>query len=355
MRTFLYDKHLEQEAKIVEFEGWDMPLQYNSALKEQEWVRSRAGLFDISHMGMIYIKGDGAEEFLDYLTVNYVKKLKKNQAQYSILCDGGGGCIDDILIYKEDLSSYFIVVNASNREKVLKHLLKHSLDYPVFIQPKFENQGILAIQGPESLEAVKPVFKDVEKIKFMHFATVKYRNEKIILSKTGYTGELGYEIYGSERVLTLIWDELLKSEKVKPVGLAARDILRLEMGFALYGHEISEKISPIESVASWVVRLDKDDFLGKKALEELNKSPQKRRAYGLILEEKAIARENTIVSINGDKKGIVTSGGYSPSLKKSIALVLIDQKIDQKDLVTVSIRNREIGCEVVNLPFLKKN
>lgn len=355
MKTFLYEKHLEQNARMVDFEGWKMPLQYSGVLKEQEWVRTKAGLFDISHMGRIHISGDDAEDFLDFLTVNYVKKLNKEKAQYSILCNSEGKCLDDILVYKEEDSSYFIVVNASNREKVLKHLLKYSKEFHVFIHPKFDKQGILAIQGPDSKEVLKPLFDNIDKMKFMHFSTFKYKGEKVILSKTGYTGEIGFEVYGTERALTLIWDELIKNEKVKPIGLGARDILRLEMGFALYGHEISEEIFPTESIASWVVRLDKPDFLGKKAILKSENDPKKRHAYGFILSEKAIARENTSVNINGEEKGIVTSGGYSPSLNKSIALALLDQKLDSNDRVSVSIRNREIDCEIVKLPFLKKN
>jgi aminomethyltransferase len=350
MKTCLFDHHLKLNAKLVNFEGFEMPINYDGAIKEHGYVRESAGIFDISHMARIEVEGEGSEDFLNFISVNDVLKLENNQAQYTVLCDENGMSLDDILIYKKSQKSFFVVVNASNRQHDLTHFKKHSKKYDVKITPYFEGYGILAIQGPKSKEILSQDYPEINDLKFMRF----FENNAIV-SQTGYTGEIGYEIYADNSTIVKIWEKLLsQSNLLHPIGLAARDILRLEMGYALYGHELSDQISPLESVASWVVRLNKPSFLGKEALLKIKENQSRRSAYGIVLSENAIARAETGVYLNEEKKGFVTSGIYSPSLKRSIALILVDERLNESQKVQVLLRNRMIDGEVVKLPFLKK-
>jgi len=354
-KTCLYDEHIKLGAKIVSFEGWQMPLSYESAIKEHNWVREHVGLFDISHMAKIYVRGEKSEAYLNFLGVNDTSKLQDGQAQYTVLCCENGGSIDDVLVYRESQDTFFVVVNASNREKDLKHFLKYSEEYGVEISPEFEGQGILAIQGPGSKGLLKKYWEKVDGLKFMRFFKADLQGNEVTIARSGYTGEIGYEVYGPCHAIVSFWKELLThSDVVKPIGLSARDILRLEMGFCLYGHELADGIAPVESLAHWVVKFDKPDFLGKEALIKINENPTKKTAYAIKLAENAIAREGVEVLINGVAKGIVTSGTYSPSLKRSIALIIMDGPLEESDTLQVSIRGREIDAEKVQLPFLKK-
>ncbi|MCH9632885.1 MAG: Aminomethyltransferase [Chlamydiae bacterium] len=356
MKTFFYDEHLRLGAKIVDFAGWQMPITYESAVKEHLWVRENAGLFDISHMAKIWVEGEKSEAFLNYLATNHVDKLVDGKAQYTVLCDEEGMAVDDVIIYRVTCEKYFVVVNASNRKKDFNHFIKYGKPFDVKITADFEGQAIIALQGPQSEKILSKYMVGLDALGFMGFKELSYQGDSIIVARTGYTGEKGYELYGEEKALLDLWKNILDQDNdvVKPIGLAARDSLRLEMGFALYGHELSDQISPVESLAAWVVKSKEVDFLGKAALGKLKKLENKRSQRAVIFDENAIARPPVDVLINGEKRGVVTSGGFSPTLKRSIAIVMVNGILNESDKVSVLIRNREVTAKVVKLPFIKQ-
>lgn len=339
---------------MVSFGGWDMPMQYTGVLSEHMCVRNRVGLFDISHMGRIEIIGPDAESFLDYLSTRSIKGKKAGSATYTVWCNENGGTMDDLIIYKINDTHFFVVTNASNREKDLAHLKMHAHSYHVTIQDHFSS-GILALQGPLATPLLSKFFPEVNTLPPMRFLSLE--NNEFYLSRTGYTGAGGFELYGSAEKISQWWDILLKEGKtvgIQPIGLGARDTLRLEMGFALYGHELSETIAPSESVSAWTINWNKPDFLGKTALRELEKNSRKRHAYGVRLIEKGIARQGSPVIQQGRTIGEVTSGTFSPSLEQGIALILVNQSIQIGERVALLVRQTQLQAEVVELPFVRK-
>lgn len=358
MRTVLYDRHKELGAKIVEFSGWDMPVQYSGIIPEHHAVRNAAGIFDVSHMGRVLVSGKDAERFLDYLSTNKIAGKADLTATYTVWCDPSGGCVDDVIVYRENAKSFFVIVNAGNRKKDLEHLVSNASNFDVQIQDHYTEDGILAIQGPKALSIVSKLFPESQKIKPMHFLPSLYKDKPIVISGTGYTGAGGVEIYAPLDVIVELWDTLLaagKDDGLVPIGLGARDTLRLEMGYALYGHELTDKIAPIESVSAWTVKMEKEDFLGKKSLEKLQDSKDKRSEYGIVLIDKGIAREGYEVLKDGNKIGLITSGTHSPNLNKSIGIVLTASPLKVDDEVTVKIRDNLCKAKVVDLPFVKRS
>lgn len=357
MKTALYEKHCALGAKIVNFAGWEMPLQYKGIAQEHLIVRHGVGIFDVSHMGRILISGNEAEILLDYLSTNSIAGKPNMSATYTVWSDGLGGCVDDLIVYKKDPLHFFVVVNASNRLKDLEHLKRYSMAFDVQIEETFSTEGILAIQGPHAIQVAKRIFPEIAELKPMHLLFSQYKEQSIILSGTGYTGAGGLEIYAPNSIIVDLWDLFLQTgqvEGIQPIGLGARDTLRLEMGYALYGHELSDTISPSESVSRWTIRWKKKDFLGKQKLQQLENDPKKRSEYGIVLSDNRIAREGYEV-YQGDKLlGQVTSGSFSPSLNKSIAIILVEGKLNQGDFVEVQIRQSRVKGEVVSLPFYKK-
>lgn len=356
MKTVFYDEHVALGAKIVDFAGWQMPLYYSlGALKEHLWVREHAGLFDISHMAKIWVEGEESEKYLNFLATNNIHKIVDGQAQYNVLCNPLGGAVDDVIVYRCSHKRYFVAVNASNRGKDLEHFKKYAPDFKVTIREDFEGYGILALQGPQSKMILSKDFPEIAMLKFMHFIELKSDRDPLIIARTGYTGELGYELYGNEKNLKTLWGKLLEEnlEQLKPIGLAARDSLRLEMGYALYGHELSDEILPIETVAAWAVKLNKEHFLGKEALAKKSQANDKRSQYAVRLAENAIARPGATVVVNNQTCGLVTSGGFSPTLKSSIAIIMVDKILHQGDFVDILIRDRKVGAQVVKLPFIE--
>jgi len=352
MRTVLYDRHCRLNAKIVDFAGWEMPIRYKGVIHEHHTVRKKVGIFDVSHMGRILIEGPDAESFLDFLSTNEITGKKDFSATYTVWASADGGSVDDLIIYKKDNTHFFVVVNAGNREKDLQHLQKHASDFDVTITSLYEKEGILAIQGPKAKSLIGELFPDVQDLKPMRFAPILYNQQEIILSGTGYTGAGGCEIYAPNEVIVALWDQFLdigQSYGVEPIGLGARDTLRLEMGFALYGHELSDAIAPNESVSAWTVKLGKPDFLGKEVIEKLDNP---RAEYGVVLQDKGIAREGYPVYREGQQIGVVTSGTQSPTLNQAIAIVLVDQKLSQEDIVEIQIRKNLCRAKVVKLPFI---
>lgn len=356
MKTGLYEKHCALGAKIVDFAGWEMPVQYQGIIHEHKAVRENVGIFDVSHMGRVNIKGPDAEKLVDYLSTNKMSGKKDFSATYTVWCLESGGSVDDLIVYKQGPEDFFVIVNASNREKDLQHLLKVGASYHVEIEDRYSD-GILAVQGPKAIQLAGKIFEEVNGLKPMRFAPVNYQGEEIILSGTGYTGAGGLEIYAPMPAAVELWDRFMdlgQDEGIQPIGLGARDTLRLEMGFALYGHELSEEIAPTESVSAWTVKWDKGDFLGKQALEKLQDSPKKRSQYGVVLTDRGIAREGCEVYQEDTLIGQVTSGTMSPCLNQAIAIILVERKLQEGDNVQIQIRNNRCNGRVVKLPFYIK-
>jgi len=356
MKTGLFDKHCALGAKMVDFAGWEMPVKYQGIIQEHTAVREHLGIFDVSHMGRVAIKGPDAEKLVDYLSTNKMTGKKDLSATYTVWCTDSGGCVDDLIVYRQGPEHFFVIVNASNREKDLQHLRTVGASYNVEIEDRYSD-GILAVQGPKAKAVAAKLFSEVNDIKMMRFAPVDYQGEEIILSGTGYTGSGGIEIYAPMPAIVDLWDRFLengKDEGIQPIGLGARDTLRLEMGFALYGHELSEEIAPIESVSSWTVKWDKGDFLGKEALENLQKSSKKRFQKGVVLTDRGIAREGYEVLQDDTPIGKVTSGTMSPSLNQAIAIILVERNLQEGDNVQIQIRNKKCNGKVVKLPFYHK-
>lgn len=358
MRTALYDRHLALGAKIVPFAGWEMPVQYKGVLAEHQTVRQAVGLFDVSHMGRIKVSGLDAERLLDFLSTNRLAGKAPGSATYAVWCHPHGGSVDDVIIYKIDDTHFFVIVNASNRDKDLAHLgnQAHLHQFDVEIQEVFSQAGILALQGPAALPLLRSLVPEVQSLKPMHFLTLNEK-EEIYISRTGYTGAGGFEIYGPAERIVEWWDTLMdkgQSYGIQAIGLGARDTLRLEMGFALYGHELTDTISPNESVAAWTVKWDKPNFLGKEALEQIEKSSAKRSAFGILLLDRGVAREGYPVLKEGQVIGEVTSGSFSPTLGQSIALILVNTPLQIGDQVSIQIRQTLCHAQVVELPFVRK-
>lgn len=350
MNTCLYDRHVRLGAKMVDFFGWQMPIQYTGIIQEHLTVRQKVGIFDVSHMARLLIEGSEAEAFLDYISTNKIAGKKDFTATYTVWCAENGGCIDDVIVYRQDQEHFFVIVNASNREKDLLHLQKQSQSFNVLITPLFSD-GILAVQGPFSRALIQAIFREAGQIKPMHFSVESYDNQTLIVSATGYTGEEGFEIYGPSSVIVSLWDRFMLEGSVfgiQPIGLGARDTLRLEKGYALYGHELSEDINASETVSAWTIKSDKPQFLGKKSLEQ----PPKRHEYGIFLKEGGVAREGYEIFKDGEKIGIVTSGTFSPSLNQAIAIILVNRKLERGILIEVKIRQNLVKGEVISLPFL---
>ena len=348
LKTTLYDSHDKLGAKLVPFAGFLMPLQYSGIIDEHKHVRSKVGLFDVSHMGEFIVSGKNAKQFLQNVTINDINALKPGKAQYSALCNESGGILDDLLIY--DLSDhYMLVVNASNIEKNFKWLEKHLLS-EVVLKDISENMGLLAIQGPLSRDILESFYPEISSLKY--YETLMPDSDRTIVARTGYSGELGFEIYVSNDKIVDLWNKLLgASEHIRPVGLGCRDSLRLEMGYCLYGHELNESINPIESGLSWITKLD-TQFIGSKFLADIS---IEKKLVPLVLKDRAIPRaEYKIFDDNDNKIGFITSGAMSPSLKFGIALAYIDLPY-AKDLnsFNIKIRNNTFTMDKAKLPFYK--
>ena len=338
-KTPLYEIHKKLKARFTPFVGWSMPLQYTSVIEEVKAVRERAGLFDISHMGRILVKGKDAKEKLQYLTTNNLNKLKPGKVQYNLLTNERGGVKDDVTIYMLSEEELFICCNAANREKVVSHLSNY-----VDVEDLSDKLIQFALQGPES-EAILSKYYDVKDLKFYNFRTFG----EVIISRTGYTGEDGFEVYAPPKEGIRLFIELLK--EVKPCGLGARDVLRIEAGFPLYGHEISEDITPLEANLDKFVDLSKE-FLGK---EEMMKKPLRRKLFGLVMVDKGIPREGYPIYKDKKEIGKVSSGTFSPTLNKGIALCFVElSERKEGNPVQVKIRERLLKAELKSYPFVKK-
>lgn len=357
MHTSLYPLHCDLGAKMTEFCGWEMPLSYTTIQEEHRAVRERAGLFDVSHMGRIAIKGAGAECFLDYLATNRIRGKRDGTATYSLLCKEEGGCLDDLLIFRLAADDLFLIANAANREKDWRHLTRYCSDFEVTLFPVYEKEGILALQGPSSAAILAPLIPGVEAMHPMRVAPFTYEGKELLVATTGYTGERGFELFAPNTLIPILWRRILdigRERGITPAGLGARDTLRLEMGFALYGHELTEELFPTETVAAWAVKLDKERFLGKEAISALEKSSQRRHPCAFFVARGGIPRGGEPVTGDGVRIGTVTSGGFSPTLQRTIALGLLDRLPGEGEELAIAVRGRPLRAEITHLPFVKK-
>ncbi len=351
-RTPFYDKHIKLNAKMVPFAGFEMPVQYEGIIKESIYARQKVVIFDVSHMGEIEIKGNDALKFLSYVVSNDPSGLKDYQVQYAILLNERGGAVDDLLIYKLP-DRYFLVVNAANTLKDYNFLLEISKNFDVEIKNLSEEIAQLAIQGPLAEEHLARVLElDLSKIKFYWSMETKYKDIPILISRTGYTGEDGFEVYVRKECADFIWNEVFKGE-IKPAGLGARDNLRLEMGYPLYGHELTDEISPLEAGLKKFVKI-KENFLGKeRILKEMEEGVEKK-LVGFYSEEKGvIPRENMKIFYDGEEIGYVTSGTFSPNLNKGIGMGYLRSDFEG-DKIYIDIRGKMKEFKITSLPFIKE-
>lgn len=357
-KTPLYETHLKLGAKMTEFGGYSMPIQYTHIVEEHLAVRNDAGLFDISHMGEFVITGKGAENFVSFLVTGDPTSLSDGGALYSFLCNQEGGIVDDVILYKMNRERFMLVVNAANIQKDEKWIRSH-LREGVAFQNQSDAIALLALQGPEAAAILrKTPFHEGSDLGRNTLITFEVRGEKVLISRTGYTGEDGFEIFVSPPFSLEVWETLMKAGKgfgLKPVGLGARDTLRLEGRLPLYGHDIDEGTTPFEAGLGWTVALKKPDFIGKEALLRQKKEGITRKLVGFEMVEQGIPRPGCPL-FKEKPIGKVTSGSYSPSLKKNIGLGYVH--VSFSDLGTeffVEVRDRKLRAKVVATPFYKKS
>lgn len=348
--TPLYPVFKELEANFTEFGGYYMPVNFKDGIVfEHQAVRNNSGLFDVSHMGEIRIKGKDASSFLNYVSTNNINKVGDNQIQYHIFCTEDGGVIDDMLVYKFNSEDLWLVCNASNQETVYNNLVN------VLKEKQFDakviNEGndvsVISIQGPKSLVMVEKIFGEVN-LQYMTFEKIN----DFVLSRSGYTGEDGYEVYGTHDEITKITKILLKTG-VAPCGLGARDTLRFEAGLPLFGHEISPYISPVEAGLNFAIDLEKENFIGKKALLEKKANPEKK-VVGLVLLDRGVARQGYSVYDNDKMIGYVTSGFMIPGTKNTYANALVDASYKMGDIIQVEIRNKRVNARIRSKRYYTK-
>jgi aminomethyltransferase len=356
-KTALYEIHKKNNAKIVDFAGWQMPVVYSGIRDEHLSVRKGVGIFDVSHMGEIRVKGDQALDFCQYITTNNLKNVKDNQAQYTLLCEESGGVVDDIIIYRFGNDEYFLCVNAANAKKDFEWINSLSKDFDVRVVDESLSFSQIAVQGPNSRELLKKILgSELDLIKKFYFNFLKWNGSLLTVARTGYTGEEGYEIFLPWDRGPQFWKKLFEKGVqygITPCGLGARDTLRLEMGYSLYGFEIDKDINPLESGLDRYVKLEGDDFVGKKALSEYQKSGIKRKLISFEMVDKGIPRNGYPIFVNNDLAGYVTSGTLSPSLGKSIGLGLVKSDSLNSGEIQVEIRNNMRKARIVSLPFIK--
>jgi aminomethyltransferase len=356
--TSLNQTHRLLGGKMIDFGGWDMPVQYSGILDEHKAVREGVGLFDVSHMGEIEIRGPEALTLTDYATTNAASKLKIGQAQYSGLLYEHGGFVDDILVHKVDDDHYFICVNASNQEKDFEHI-DNINRWHAKVEFASDRYAQLAIQGPKALPTLQKLTRtELAPLKYYHFRDGEVAGVWARIARTGYTGEDGFEIYVAPDEAERIWYLVLDAGaefNIKPCGLGARNTLRLEAKMALYGHEIDATITPFEADLAWIVKMDKDDFLGKKALEQQQAAGIKRKLVGFEMRGRGIARDGYEVYLDGAPAGWVTSGGPSPALGKNIGLCYLPtDRAHPGEQIQVIVRNQPVEAITVATPFYKR-
>ena len=352
----LNEKHLALNAKMADFGGWMMPIEYPGAgvLAEHAAVRERVGIFDVSHLGKASVVGVGALDFLNRCLTNDLNKIEDGSAQYTLLCNSGGGVIDDLIAYRNNQNDFFLVPNASNTSDVVAALHKEAPS-GITVTNLHMEYAVLALQGPLAPKVLQSLGVDTD-IDYMAFDHVNIAGVEVILCRTGYTGELGYELLPKTADAAVVWDALVNA--IQPLeglvcGLGARDTLRTEMGYPLHGHELSLEINPVEASASWAVGWKKESFIGSEVLKEQRAGAATRRSVALKSLDRGIPRAGmSVKDSHGDVVGEVTSGTFSPTLKHGIALALVSKEIEVGAQLTIDVRGRDCQCEVVTVPFV---
>jgi len=356
-QTPLFTWHKDHGAKLVEFGGWLMPVSYSGVLAEHQAVRESAGLFDISHMGEIFVTGPGSQDFLQKLTTNDLSRLKDGQAQYSLLLNEAGYPLDDIIVYRLASERFMLCVNAGNTDKDWAWIQSQAKGSSK-IENRSAEMGMIALQGPKSPQILSRLGFELASLERFAFSQTKILDVPVILSRTGYTGETGCEFFLEGSDLTKLWTGLLeagKNDGIVPIGLGARDTLRLEVAYPLYGHELSESIQPFEAGLGWVVKLDKGDFIGRDALVAFKKSGMDRRLRGLEMVDAGIPREGFKVFRETKEVGSTLSGTFSPTLQKGIATLLL--RHEERDLegeIFIDIRGKMKKAKLIHLPFVRR-
>ncbi len=359
-RTKFYEIHKNLNAKIVEFAGYEMPVQYTSIIDEHNAVRNSVGVFDVSHMGEVIVKGAKALDFVQKITTNNAALLIPGRIQYSAMCYKDGGIVDDLLVYKMAEDEFMLVINASNIDKDFAWMNENN-EFGVSLDNQSDEFSLLAVQGPNSLKVVQEICdSQLDDLEYYHYKNAKIGGIDMIVSRTGYTGELGYELYfkSSQEEAESVWNAIFDSGKefdIKPTGLGARDSLRLEMGYCLYGNDIDKTTNTLEAGLGWITKLKKGEFNGSDVLTKVKAEGLKRKLVPLISEQRAFPRHGYSLTASGKVIGYITSGTVSPVLGKPIALGYVD--IDYAAVgtnVNFLIRGKEIPAVITKLPFLQK-
>lgn len=346
-KTCLYQTHLDSGAKLVDFGGWQMPINYGSQIDEHHAVRKNCGIFDVSHMTIIDVSGEDATEFLYRLLAGDIKKTNLNQALYSTMLNEQGGVIDDLIVYKLSETNYRLVTNAGTRDKDLAWIQKQANNFNVNIQEQTE-LAIIAIQGPQAETLLQPLVKaDLSTLK-KFYAT---DSEGLFIGRTGYTGEDGFEVVLAAEQAPEFWQQLVTAGAI-PCGLGARDTLRLEAGMHLYGQDMDEQTSPLNCGLGWSIRKNNFDFIGGEAIAQQKQSGITDKLIGLVLQDRGILRHGQEVHDEQGQIGLITSGGYSPTTEKAIAMARVPKSLDTDNLQVI-IRKKTLTCHVVKLPFVR--
>lgn len=360
-KTFLHDEQVKLGAKMVEFAGWMMPVSYSSIIEEHKAVRENVGLFDVSHMGEVFVQGEDSLEYLNKLVPQDVSKLTDSKAIYCQLTNKQGGIIDDLIIYKLEDKKYLLIVNASRIDDDLNWMVRNKLGFDVSIDNQSHNYSLLAVQGPKASDLMaKMGLKKEAQPEFFSIKRAELFNINLFVSRTGYTGEDGFEIMVKNEFSELLWNYIIETGKefgLKPIGLGARDTLRLEAALHLYGNDMDENTTPIEANLSWSVSKTKtSDYNGKEVIQEHLKTGGSKKLIGLKMLDKAIPRHEYPIFYNGEKAGMVTSGGVSPTLNQNIALGYVKNITDicPGTVVQVMIREKLYDAEIVKRPFVQK-
>ena len=355
-RTCLYDKHVAFGALISPFGGFDMPIQYTNIVDEHNAVRQACGIFDVSHMGEVLVTGPESEKFVNYIFTNDIAGAPDGKIFYGMMCHPTGGVVDDLLVYRMGAQRFFLVINASNIDKDVAWIMEHAKDFDVVVENQSEKYGEVAVQGPKTEEIVERILGiQCSDLAFYTCKEVEIAGETIIISRTGYTGEDGFEIYASHAFTNEVWDKLVGSGEVKPCGLGCRDTLRFEVGLPLYGDELTDEITPLEAGLGMFAKLDKD-FIGRDALAAQKAEGLKRKIVGIELKDKAIPRHGYEVEADGKVIGVVTTGYNSISTGKSVCMAMLDidyAKLDTE--VAVRIRKKVFPGVVTKKRFYDKN
>lgn len=355
-KTPLYGRHEALGGKIVNFSGWALPVYYTGIIAEHLWTRESVSIFDVSHLGEIRVQGPKASLFLQRRFTNDLRKLADGKMQYSLLCDENGLTLDDILIYQEAPDDFYLIVNASNIENDLAALRKHAKE-GVTLTDRSSDTACVAIQGPKSEAAIKTALGlDLRSLQYYHFRAERYAGEPVWISRSGYTGEDGFEIFSTNALAPVIWDALLQkgaAAGAKPAGLGARNTLRLEAGNPLYGHEIDVTTTPLDAGMQWAVSFEKGDFIGREALEKQKTEGVKRRLAGFRMLDRSIAREHYRIFSGGKPVGSVTSGSFGPSAGCNIGMGYVQKGLETPGAkIEIEVHGRLAPAEVVKLPFI---